>query len=87
MGNNICTQDELTPKINELNKKITETKISNLISYDNLNIQKNDCENYKAYLSELNYQLNNLKDQLNISIPEEMNTQNILSPEENIFNK
>ena len=84
MGNNICTQDELTPKINELNKKITETKISNLISYDNLNIQKNDCENYKAYLSELNYQLNNLKDQLNISIPEEMNTQNILSPEENI---
>ena len=84
MGNKCCPSIDPIQKINELNKTFTDIKIYSLIFYDDLNTQKNYCENYKAYVSELNYQLNNLKDQLNISISEEKNTQYILTKEENI---
>ena len=83
MGND-CFSPDLTPRLDELNKTFNETIIKNIIFYDELNIQKKYYENYKAFVSELNYQLNDLKDQLNISISEEKNTQNILSKEENI---
>ena len=83
MGNK-CSSTAPIEKTIELNDHVKELKIKSIIFYDDLNIQKNYCENYRAYVSELNYQLNNLKDQLNISISTEKNTQNILTNEENI---
>ena len=69
--------------IKNLNKEYNNIKINNRIYYDDIEAQEKLLSNYKEFLAELQYQLNDLKDQLNISVYKEKIIQNILTQEEN----
>ena len=69
--------------IMNLNKQYNDIKIKNRIYYDDIEVQEKYLSNYKEFVSELNYQLSDLKDQLHISLNHEKLTQNILTNEEN----
>lgn len=69
--------------INTLNKRYNDIKIKNKIFYDDIEEQEGYLENYKKFISELNYQINDLKDHLNISLCEEKYYENLLNQKEN----
>ena len=73
------TEEDIT----KLNKEYNNIKINNRIYYDDIEAQEKLLSNYKEFLAELQYQLNDLKDQLNISVYKEKIIQNILTQEEN----
>ena len=56
--------------LNSLANQYNNIKIKNKIFYDDIEKQEMYIENYKLFLSELNYQINNLIDNLNISLNE-----------------
>ena len=58
-------------EINNLNHEYNNIKINSRIFYDDIEIQKQYIANYRAFVAELNYQLNDLKDQLNINLIEQ----------------
>ena len=58
-------------EINNLNQEYNNIKINSRIFYDDIEIQKQYIANYRAFVAELNYQLNDLKDQLNINLIEQ----------------
>ena len=54
--------------ITNLNRKYNDIKLKNKIFYDDIEEQESYIENYRGFISELNYQINNLKDHLKISL-------------------
>jgi len=73
-------------KINDLNKlkwHYDDIKIKNKFFYDDIEEQESYINNYKEFIIELNYQINNLKDKLNISLVTEKNLENLLEKDEN----
>ena len=67
--------------IDILNKKYNDIKIKNRIFYDDIEIQKQYCKNYRAFVTELYHQLNDLNDQLNINLIEQEYNQYIQKEE------
>ena len=67
--------------INNLNKEYNNIKINNRIFYDDIEVQKQYLANYSAFVAELNYQLNDLNDQLNINLIEQEYNQYIQKEE------
>ena len=58
-------------KINDLNNlkwRYDDIKNKNKFFYDDIEEQESYINNYKEFITELNYQINNLKDKLNISL-------------------
>ena len=82
----ICTSNESKEityiSINDLNKQYNDIKINNKILYDDIEEQESYIANYKFFISELYYQINNLKDHLNISINKEKYYTDLFSKEE-----
>ena len=66
-----------------LNKQYNDIKIKNRIYYDDIEVQEKYLSNYRDFVTELNYQLSDLKDQLHISSNQEKLIQNILTRQEN----
>ena len=66
-----------------LNNQYNNIKIKNRIYYDDIEVQEKYLSNYRNFVTELNYQLSDLKDQLHISLNQEKLIQNILTREEN----
>ena len=85
MGNQCCgVHDPATLKVKlETYKKIFDSKKINSLKYQK-DIEEKEKYNsdYKAYISELNYQLSNIKEQLNISYANKAINQNIINTEE-----
>ena len=69
--------------ITNLNRKYNDIKLKNKIFYDDIEEQESYIENYRGFISELNYQINNLKDHLKISLVAEKFYENLLNKEEN----
>ena len=69
--------------INNLNKQYNDMKFKNRIFYDDIEEQESYIENYKLFISELNYQIDDLKDHLHISLYKEKFYENLLNKEEN----
>ena len=74
-------QKKKNNEINILNKEYNNIKIKNRIFYDDIEIQKQYCKNYRAFVTELYHQLNDLNDQLNINLIEQENNQYIQKEE------
>ena len=70
-------------EVNDLNRKFDEIKSKNKIFYDNIEEQESYIENYRTFISELNYQINNFKTHLRISTTKEIFFENLLNREEN----
>ena len=72
-----------TNNIKDLKNKYNNIKTKNVFFYEDLEEQESYIKNYKSFISELFYQINDLKDHLNISICEEKYYENLLNKEEN----
>ena len=70
-------------EVNDLNRKYNEIKSKNKIFYDDIEEQESYIENYRTFISELNYQINNFKTHLRISTNKEKFFENLLNREEN----
>jgi len=73
-------------KINDLNNlywRYNDIKTKNKFFYDDIEKQESYIKNYKTFIAELNYQINNLKDKLNISVIAEKYFANLLNEKEN----
>ena len=69
MGNACCSESiqRTKDKLAEYKIKYNDRKTESISYYNDINYYKNLIPNYNIYLSELNYQLSIIKDQLNIS--------------------
>ena len=85
MGNQCCGEHDMAKLKDKLEtyKKIFDSKKINSLKYQK-DIEEKEKYNsdYKAYISELNYQLSNIKEQLNISYANKAINQNIINTEE-----
>ena len=70
--------------INNINKQYNNTKINNIIFYEDVEVQEKYLMNYKSFVSEMNYQISDLKDHLYISLAGQKQMDNMLSKKENL---
>ena len=70
--------------INNINKQYNNTKINNIIFYEDIEVQEKYLMNYKSFVSEMNYQISDLKDHLYISLAGQKQIDNMLSKKENL---
>ena len=70
--------------INNINKQYNNTKINNIIFYEDVEVQEKYLMNYKSFVSEMNYQISDLKDHLYISLAGQKQIDNMLSKKENL---
>ena len=68
--------------INKLTNQYNNIKTKNKQFYDDIEMQEVYTENYKLFLSELNYQINNLIDHLNIYLSDERDYEQLLNGQE-----
>ena len=83
MGNACCSESiqRIKDKLAEYKIKYNDRKTESISYYNDINYYKNLIPNYNIYLSELNYQLSIIKDQLNISSFGKKNDQKIINKE------
>ena len=81
--NNNKNNYDINHNLNNLKAQYKNLKINNRHFFDDVEEQEKYIENYRAFISELNLQINNLKDKLNISLTEEKLKENLLNKEEN----
>ena len=83
MGNACCSESiqRIKDKLAEYKIKYNDRKTESISYYNDINYNKNLIPNYNIYLSELNYQLSIIKDQLNISSFGKKNDQKIINKE------
>ena len=79
-NNNI---NNLIDDIKNLKKQYKNTKVKSKIYFDDIKEQETCISNYKTFISEFHYQINNLKDNLNISAFGEKYYNNLLTEVEN----
>ena len=84
--NNIISynnNNNLIDDIKNLKKLYKNTKVKSKIYFDDIKEQETCISNYKTFISEFHYQINNLKDNLNISAFGEKYYNNLLTEVEN----
>ena len=69
--------------LNNLKWRYNDIKTKNKFFYDDIEKQESYIKNYRTFIAELNYQINNLKDKLNISLIAEKYFENLLNEKEN----
>ena len=85
MSRNGKKMQPMTEELISLNSQYNDIKINYFIYYDDIELEERCVSNYKACVTELNFQLSDLNDKLNIaySNPED-NNQNTNYINENI---
>ena len=83
INNNINEKNKIINDLNTLDKKYNDIKLKNSIFYDDIEEKEEYISNYRAFLTELNNQINNLKDYLNIRLINQSNIANYFNKDEN----
>ena len=83
INNNINEKNKIINDLNTLDKKYNDIKLKNSIFYDDIEEKEEYIYNYRAFLTELNNQINNLKDYLNIRLINQNNNDNYFNKDEN----
>ena len=83
INNNINDKNKIINDLNTLDKKYNDIKLKNNIFYDDIEEKEEYISNYRAFLTELNNQINNLKDYLNIRLINQNNIANYFNKDEN----
>ena len=83
INNNINDKNKIINDLNTLDKKYNDIKLKNNIFYDDIEEKEEYISNYRAFLTELNNQINNLKDYLNIRLINQNNNDNYFNKDEN----
>ena len=83
INNNINDKNKIINDLNTLDKKYNDIKLKNSIFYDDIEEKEEYISNYRAFLTELNNQINNLKDYLNIRLINQNNNDNYFNKDEN----
>ena len=83
INNNINDKNKIINDLNTLDKKYNDIKLKNNIFYDDVEEKEEYISNYRAFLTELNNQINNLKDYLNIRLINQSNIANYFNKDEN----
>ena len=83
INNNINEKNKIINDLNTLDKKYNDIKLKNNIFYDDIEEKEEYISNYRAFLTELNNQINNLKDYLNIRLINQNNNDNYFNKDEN----
>ena len=69
-------------ELNTLDKKYNYIKLKNKIFYDDIGEKEEYISNYREFLTELNHQINNIKDNLNIYVINQIYFDNYFSKDE-----
>ena len=83
INNNINDKNKIINDLHTLDKKYNDIKLKNSIFYDDIEEKEEYISNYRAFLTELNNQINNLKDYLNIRLINQNNNDNYFNKDEN----
>ena len=83
INNNINDKNKIINDLNTLDNKYNNIKLKNNIFYDDIEEKEEYISNYRAFLTELNNQINNLKDYLNIRLINQNNNDNYFNKDEN----
>ena len=81
--NNYFDVNNIKNQLNDLNNRCENIYQKMRTYYNHIKENEEDITYYRLYLSELNYQNNFLKDQLNIAISHQKISENLLNMEEN----
>ena len=86
MGNDCCQNSiqRVKDKLDIYKNKLNDRKTKIIYYYNYIKSIENLIPNYRLYVSEFNYQLSNIKDQLNISSFDNKNAQKIINKDEKI---
>ena len=77
-------RNKIINDLNTLDKKYNVIKLKNKIFYDDIEEKEEYISNYREFLTELNHQINNIKDNLNIYIINQQYFDNYFNKDEEI---
>ena len=82
INKNINDKYKIINDLNSLDKKYNNIKLKNNLFYDDIEEKEEYISNYRAFLIELNHQINILKDYLNICLINQNNIDNYFNKDE-----